>query len=77
MAREHRSVRVDQELLDQLAGLARERLVPVLFSEQVDAGLRMLTKQAADAQVRRSAALVAADDARSQATYRRLHGERP
>ena len=77
MAREHRSVRVDQELLDQLAGLARERLVPVLFSEQVDAGLRLLAQQAADAQARRSAELIAADHERSQATYRRLHGERP
>ncbi len=75
MARSHRSVRVDTELLAQLEELARQRAVPVTFAEQVDAGLRLLIQQASEERVRRSAALVAADQKRAQQTYRQLRGD--
>lgn len=74
MARVHKSVRVEQDLLDELEELARERAVPVTFAEQVDAGLRLLVDQAAEAQLRRSAALVDADQERARRTYRQLRG---
>lgn len=74
MARQLRSVRVDPELLDRLEELARERLVPVTFAEQVDAGLRLLVQRIEDAQARRSAELVAADHDRAERTYQQLHG---
>jgi hypothetical protein len=72
MARTHRSVRVDSDLLEQLEELARQRTVPVTFAEQVDAGLRLLIQQANDERMRRSGALVAADQQRAQQTYRKL-----
>ncbi len=74
MARSHRSVRIDTELLAQLEELARQRAVPVTFAEQVDAGLRLLLQRASEDRMRRSAALVAADQERAQQTYRRLRG---
>lgn len=76
MARTHRSVRVDPHLLEQLEHAARERLVPVTFGQQVDAGLRLLLHQADDQQTRRSASLVAADGQRAEATYRQLRQRR-
>ncbi len=76
MARTHRSVRVDAELLVELEELARQRVVPVTFAEQVDAGLRLLIRQATEGQLRRSATLVAADQQRADQLYRRLHGRR-
>ncbi|MFN2557490.1 MAG: hypothetical protein ABR592_11605 [Nitriliruptorales bacterium] len=75
MARVHRSVRVDADLLAELDELARERAVPVTFAEQVDAGLRLLIQQRAEARLRRSAALVAADEQRARKTYRQLHSD--
>lgn len=77
MARELKSVRVDADLLTELERLARSRVVPVTFAEQVDAGLRLLVRQAEDQQARRSAELIAADHDRAEKTYRRLHGRRP
>lgn len=69
-----RSVRVDPELLSELEKLARERVVPVTFAEQVDAGLRLLVRQASEERTRHSARLVAADRERAQETYRKLRG---
>lgn len=77
MARQPRSVRVDRELLAELEELARHGLVPVTFAEQVDAGLHLLVTRAADEQTRRSAQLVATDQPRAEAAYRRLHGGQP
>lgn len=74
MAREMKSVRVEVELLAELERLARERLVPVTFAEQVDTGLRLLVRRATDEQVRHSARLIGADRARAEEAYRRLHG---
>ncbi len=76
MARLHRSVRVDADLLAELEELARQRAVPVTFAEQVDAGLRLLAKHAAEERLRRSSALVAADEQRARKTYRQLHSDR-
>ena len=73
MTREIRSARVDAELLDRLEELARQRLVPTSFTEQVDAGLRLLVRQAEDALVRRSSELVAADRDRAERDYRKIH----
>ena len=72
MARTHRSVRVDQDLLAALEALARDRLVPASFSDQVDAGLRLLARQAREEQTHRAAGLVRADRERAEQTYRRL-----
>lgn len=72
MARTHRSVRVDPDLLTDLEELAHQRLVPASFSDQVDAGLRLLARQAADEQTRHAAGLVGADRQRAEQTYRRL-----
>lgn len=72
MARTHRSVRVDSDLLEELEELARQRAVPVTFAEQVDAGLRLLVQQANDDRTQRAAALVAADEQRARHTYRKL-----
>jgi hypothetical protein len=69
-------VRIDADLLELLETLARARLVPVTFAEQVDAGLRLLAAQAEQARLRRAAARVAADDERARADYDRLHGDR-
>jgi hypothetical protein len=73
VARTHRSVRVDPDLLAELENLARRRLVPVSFSDQVNAGLRLLVWQAGQEQTRRAAGLVGADRPRAEDTYRRLH----
>ncbi len=72
MTRTHRSVRIDAELLANLEDLARQRAVPITFAEQVDAGLRLLVQQASEDRLRRSAALVAADQQRAEETYRQL-----
>lgn len=72
MAREPKSVRVDRELLAELDRLARDRRVPVTFADQVDAGLRLLVRQAEQQQTRRSAELVGADRERAREAYRRL-----
>lgn len=71
MQREHKSVRVDVELLAELEQLARKHTVPETFGEQVDAGLRLLVREAGAEQARRSAALVAADHDRAQDAYQR------
>jgi hypothetical protein len=73
MTRELKSVRVDAELLAELERLARERVVPVTFADQVDAGLRLLVRQATDEQARYSARLIAADRQRAQEAHHRLH----
>lgn len=72
MAKTAKSVRVDSELLTELEELARQWAVPTTFADQVDAGLRLLVDQAHQAQMRRSAALVRADEDRARATYRKL-----
>jgi hypothetical protein len=74
MARAHRTVRVDADLLAEVEDLARQRLVPVTFSEQVEAGLRLLVRQANENQTRHASGLVGADRPRAEQTYRRLHG---
>lgn len=61
MARQVRSVRVDEGLLAELESLARDRAVPETFARQVDAGLRLLVERARAEQLRRSAQLVAAE----------------
>ena len=73
MPRTHRSVRVDPDLLAELDDLARKRLVPDSFSDQVEAGLRLLVRAAADEQARHAAGLVGADRHRAEQTYRQLH----
>ncbi len=77
MTRLHRSVRVDADLLAEVEELARQRAVPATFAEQVDAGLRLLAQHATEERLRRSAALVAADEQRAHKTYRQLHFGRP
>lgn len=74
MARQQRSVRVDAELLAELETLARTRVIPVTFAEQVDSGLRLLVAQARDTQLRQAAGRVAADRDRAEDLYRQLHG---
>lgn len=76
MARTHRSARVDPDLLADLEELARQRLVPASFSDQVNAGLRLLARHAADQQTRHAAGLVGADRQRAEQTYRRLQRRR-
>lgn len=79
VARTHRSVRVDEELLLELEELARQQLIPVGFTDQVEAGLRLLVRDATEQQTRQAAGLVGADRQRAEQTYRRLHargGER-
>lgn len=72
MARTHRSVRVDPDLLAEVEDLARQRLVPASFSDQVQAGLRLLVRHAAEEQTRHAAGLVGADRQRADQTYRQL-----
>ena len=74
MARAHRTVRVDAGLLAEVEDLARQRLVPVTFSEQVEAALHLLVREARETQTRHAAGLVGADRPRAEQTYRRLHG---
>lgn len=73
MARAHRSVRVDEQLLAELEELARQHLVPAGFTDQVEAALRLLIRDATEQQTRHAAGLVGADRQRAEATYRRLH----
>lgn len=75
MSRTPRSVRVEADLVAELEELARQGLVPTTFSEQVHAGLRLLVAQAGQVRVRRSAALLAADEERAQQAFRDLHGQ--
>ena len=74
VARTHRSVRVDEQLLLELEKLARQQLVPAGFTDQVDIALRLLIRHAADQRTRQAAGLVGADRQRAEQTYRRLHG---
>ena len=76
MARTHRSVRVDPQLLAELEELARHQLVPVGFTDQVDVALRLLVRHAADQQTRRAAGLVGADHQRAETIYQQLHRRR-
>ena len=76
MARTHRSVRVDPDLLAELEELARQQLVPVGFTDQVDVALRLLVRHAADQQTRHAAGLVGADQQQAETTYRQLHRRR-
>lgn len=73
MPRTHRSVRVDPDLLAELDDPARQRLVPDSFGDQVEAGLRLLVRAAADEQTRHAVGLGGADRHRAEQTYRRLH----
>lgn len=73
VARIHRSVRVDEQLLAELEELARQQLVPAGFTDQVEAALRLLVRHATEQQTRHAAGLVAADRQRAEATYRQLH----
>lgn len=72
--RQQRSVRVAAGLLTELESLARDRLVPVTFAGQVEAGLRLLADQARAEQLRRSAHLVAAEGSATE-IYERLSGD--
>ena len=74
MSRTHRSVRVAADLLAELEDLARRRLVPETFTEQVEAGLRLLIGQALQTETRHAAGLVNADRRRAEETYRLLRG---
>lgn len=76
MAAVHKTVRVDSETLEQLDVLVRENQVPVSFTGQVNAALRLLIDHASEQRARRAAQLVAADRERAQATYRKLQGRR-
>lgn len=69
-----RTVRIDPELEERLNRLARERLIPVTFTAQVNAGLGMLVRAVEDAQARQNARLTRADSDRSLRTYRQLRG---
>ena len=73
--RQQRSVRVAAGLLAELEELARDRLVPVTFVGQVEAGRRLLADQAREEQLRRSARLVAAEGPATE-LYDRLGGPR-
>jgi predicted transcriptional regulator len=76
MAKAHRTVRVDHDLVERLDQLARERLIPVTFAEQVNAGLRLLVHRAEEERTRQAARLVGADHRRAEQTYRQLQGRR-
>lgn len=69
MKRTHRSVRVDPDLLAELEELARQHLIPVTFTDQVEAGLRLLVRQAAEQQTRHAAGLVGVDKQRAARTF--------
>jgi hypothetical protein len=72
MKRTHRSVRVDPELLTAVEELARQHLVPVGFTDQVEAGLRLLVRQATEERTRQSARLVGADEERATETFQQI-----
>lgn len=73
VARTHRSVRIDEQLLAELEQLARQQLIPAGFTDQVEAGLRLLVRHATDQQTRQAARVVGSDRQRAEQTYRRLH----
>ena len=77
MKRTHRSVRVDPELLEAVEELARQHLVPVGFTDQVEAGLRLLVEHAIEEQTRQAARLVGVDKDRAAQTYRQLGDRGP
>ena len=60
-------------MLAELDDLARQRLVPASFSDQVNAGLGLLVRHAAEEQTRHAAGLVGADRPRAEQTYHQLH----
>ncbi|MEX2328965.1 MAG: hypothetical protein WD575_04470 [Nitriliruptoraceae bacterium] len=74
VVRAHRSVRIDEELLVQLDELARQRLVPAGFTDQVEAALQLLVRHASEQRTRHAAGLVGADRQRAEATHRQLRG---
>jgi hypothetical protein len=74
VARTHRSVRVDEQLLAELEELARLQLIPAGFTDQVEVALRLLVRRATEQRTRQAAGLVGADRQRAEKTYRRLHG---
>jgi hypothetical protein len=65
---------VDPVLEAELEELTRQRLIPITFTEQVNAGLRLLAQQAKDERTRQAALLVDADRKRAEQTYRQVHG---
>lgn len=73
MARTHRSVRVDPDLLAERDDLTHQRLVPASFSDQIAAGLRAAGRPRREEQTRHAAGLVRADRPRAQQIYRWLH----
>jgi predicted transcriptional regulator len=73
MKRTHRSVRVDPELLATVEELARQHLVPVGFTDQVEAGLRLLVSHAIEEQTRQAARLVGVDEGRARRTFEKIH----
>lgn len=73
VARTHRSVRIDEQLAAELEELARLQLIPAGFTDQVEAGLRLLVRHATDQQTRQAAGVVGSDRQRAEQTYRRLH----
>jgi hypothetical protein len=74
VARTHRSVRVDEQLLAELEELARLQLIPAGFTDQVEVALRLLVRRATEQRTRQAAGLVGANRQRAEKTYRRLHG---
>lgn len=76
MKRTHRSVRVDPELLATVEELARQHLVPVGFTDQVEAGLRLLVREAAEQQTRQAARLVSVDQGRATETFEKIRDRR-
>jgi hypothetical protein len=76
MARQSRSVRVDEGLLAELESLARDGAVPDTFAGQVEAGLRLLVVGARADQLRRSAQLVATEGPAEELFDRFIRGTR-
>jgi len=72
MKRTHRSVRVDPELLAAVEELARQHLVPVGFTDQVEAGLRLLVRHAIEEQTRQAARVVGVDNERATQTFQQI-----
>jgi|FLYM01.1.fsa_nt_gi hypothetical protein len=72
MKRTHRSVRVDPELLATVEDLARQHLVPVGFTDQVEAGLRLLVSHAVEEQTRQAARVVGVDEERTRQTFEKM-----
>lgn len=74
MAKAPRTVRVDDDLIERLQAYARQGLVPVTFTDQVNAGLRFLLDHAEEQRTAGAARLVGADRERAERTYRQLRG---